>query len=321
MVELELALNTYDFPPELIFNFDETMLDSSGHKVKVLIRAHDPRPFTENETKMEHITLGLCISAAGTYVKPLCILPLKHLPHLHRAVEAFYSFAGQGNGFICNEIWHAWVETVFIPHVQQVRERLGKPNQKVLLIVDSHSTRKYAPTIKLLNDHNIYTLILPAHSSTILQPLDLTVNGELKRLLKLRFKPKEGEDRATKRNRLLFISVACLQGAFLAIHIQDGFERAGIHPFSVGAPLDSSLVKHSIDQVEFQPPAKRKRGPTIAGKVLTTGNPLPPAILPPTPNTPLPLPPITPAIAPSNSPPQITPAYTYNPSLAMFMNL
>jgi hypothetical protein len=233
------------------------MLDSTGHRLRVLVRARDPKPFTENEAKLEHISLGLCISASGSYVRPLAILPLKTLPHLDPKVANFFSFAGQNNGFICNEIWHEWVKTVFIPHINRIRQQIGKPNQKVLFIVDSHSTRKYQPTIDLFQQHNIFVFILPAHSSTILQPLDLTVNGELKRLLKLRFKPVKGEDKPTKRNRLLYTTVECLQGAFLAMHITDGFSRAGIHPFSIGAPLNSSLVRSANAEMDFQPPAKK----------------------------------------------------------------
>lgn len=32
-------MTEHNFPPELIFNFDETMLDASGHKLKVFVSA------------------------------------------------------------------------------------------------------------------------------------------------------------------------------------------------------------------------------------------------------------------------------------------
>ena len=243
MGKLKVLRDRYNFPPKLILNFDETMLDASGHKVKVLVCAQDPCLFTENEAKLKHITLGLYISAAGGFICPLLILPLKNLPAVDPKVQAFYSFAGQTNGFIDNAIWHNWVKDEIVPYVTQIHLSLNKPTQPALLIVDSHSTRKHQPTILLFTDHNIIVLILPAHSSTILQPLDLIVNGELKCLLKLRFKPKKSEYGPIKHNKLLYTTVDCLQGVFLAMHITDGFFRAGIYPFSEEAPLNSKVSK------------------------------------------------------------------------------
>ena len=51
MQELEDAFSTYYFPPELIFNFDETMIDSSEHKIKVFVHAYNLCFFIENKTK------------------------------------------------------------------------------------------------------------------------------------------------------------------------------------------------------------------------------------------------------------------------------
>jgi hypothetical protein len=214
-------------------------------------------------------------------------------------VREFFHISGQQNGFIVNDIWHDWVKKMLIPHIENLCQQFKLPHQKALLLVDSHSTRKHQPTITtLFEQHNIYVKVLPAHSSTILQPLDLTVNGEFKRLLRLRFHPKTGEDTPTKRSRLLYTSVECLQGAFLGMHITDGFARAGLWPFNIEAPLNSSLVKHTIDTINFAPPPKRKRGPSIAGKVLTTTGDIQlvaqPTILPapPLPSTVPALPPI-----------------------------
>lgn len=300
-------LEKYKFPPQLIFNMDETMLDSSGHKVHVLTRAHSPRPFTENEAKLEHISLVLCISASGSFLRPLAIFPLKTAPYLQDEVKNFFSISGQPNGFISNDIWADWIAKIFISHVNKIRQLLNLPQQKALFIVDSHITRKHEPTIKLFEEHNILVYILPSHSSTILQPLDLTVNAEFKRLIRLRFKPIKDEDKPTKRSRVLYKSIECLQGAFLAIHITDRFARAEIWPFSAKASLNSALVKHPDDLINYAPPTKRKRGPKIAGKVLTYGEaialleyPKPPPPVQPPPLMALPPPPLKPT-------PKITP--------------
>ena len=305
MDKLEVLLLKYEFLPSLIFNMDETMLDASGYKVKVISRAQAGRPYTMEEAKLKHITLGLCISASGGYVRPLAILPVKTLPHLDDQVQAFYSISGQPNGFIDNSIWHAWVRDVFIPHVNNLRRSMNQPTAPVLFIVDSHSTRKHEPTIQLFRDNNIIVFILPAHSSTILQPLDLSCNGELKRLLKGHFVVVEGEDGPTKRNRLLHTAVLCLQLALGGLHIMSGFSRAGIHPFSKQAPLNSNLIRNPLAEITLPPQQKKKRGATIAGKILINGLDQTPALPPPIPIIPLPQCPLFPQIAPSSSSHQI----------------
>ena len=191
MAQLEEKLNLYDFSPDLIFNFDETMLDASEHKVKVLVCSRDSKPFTENEAKLRHMSLGLCISTASTFLYLLLILLLKNLPLLLSKIEQFFCFSGQDNGFINNKIQYDWVKTVLISYIQKIHQQLSKLNQKALFLVDSHSTYKHELTILFFKEHNIIVIIFPAHSSTILQPLDLTVNREFKRLLRICFKPKK----------------------------------------------------------------------------------------------------------------------------------
>lgn len=302
MDTLEELYKQYNFPPDLIFNMDETMVDASGHRVKVIQRAGSPRPFTENEKKLEHITLALCINAAGHYLPPLCILPLKTLPPLKGEITQFFFLSGQENGFINNEIWHKWVEQILIPYIIQIRIDLGMPGQKALFIVDSHSTRAHQPTILLFETYNILVIILPAHSSTIMQPLDLAPNKEFKRNLRIHFPPKPNEERAEKRNRLLFTTMQCLAPALTPLQITQGFSRAGIWPFSKEAPLNSNLVRNPLAEINFQVPKKRTRGVRIAGKVLTFGESAPPAL----PALPAPLPslPPPPAQPSTNSAPQ-----------------
>jgi hypothetical protein len=95
------------------------------------------------------------------------------------------------------------------------------------------------------------------------------VNGKLKQLLKICFKIVKGEDKTTKRNKLLWILAECLQRAFLAMHIKDSFARAEIYPFSKSAPLNSSLIRSAVSEKKFQPPTKKKKSPSITGKILT----------------------------------------------------
>jgi hypothetical protein len=58
----------------------------------------------------------------------------------------------------------------------------------VLLLVDGHNSRDFMPSIIVFEIHRVIVLVLPAHSATVLQPLDLQPNTQFKRVLTTHFK-------------------------------------------------------------------------------------------------------------------------------------
>lgn len=301
MQRLEDLIKKNNIPPFLIFNFDETMLDPSKRRVKVISHAKRPRPFIETAQKGEHITFGLCITASGEYLKPLCILPLVNLPPLSSDVENFYSFSGQPNGFINKEIFHLWIREQFIPNVNKIRQQHNCPSQSALLLIDSHNSRDDAETIQLCTDNNILAFTFPAHSSHLLQPLDLGVNKSLKDQLRESFEPILHESTSDRRNRLLQTSIDCLIGALIPTTIKRGFRRAGIFPFCFDAPFKTSLVKLAPSTPSSSNATAKNVRRRIANSLLNANNtyhrnPLPAA--PPTPEITPPTPPPTPTQQP-----------------------
>jgi DDE superfamily endonuclease len=268
-------MSTHQYHPSLIFNFDETMLYPGKRKMKVLVRANQKKPIEKILKKEEHITFGLCIAANGSFARPLCIFPLKTLPPLPYLALNFLAISGQENGWINAKIYQEWLLQVFIPHVLQQREFLGDPSLRALLIIDGHSSRDDSVSTALCAQHGIDVIVLPAHSSSILQPLDLGVNGAFKTILSTHFKLQKDEDREAKRARLLAVSVMCLQSALTPLYICDGFSKTGIFPFSKEAPLKSELVIDPTDQLDLSRPSKKRRGPGISNRILTDGQPLP----------------------------------------------
>jgi hypothetical protein len=105
MDTLEDLMQKYSFLPQLIFNFDETALDFSVLKLKVISRTGSAHPFVEIAEKGEHISLGLCVSASGQSLRLLVILLLKQLPTLSFEVLGFYAVSGSDTGFMTKEIW------------------------------------------------------------------------------------------------------------------------------------------------------------------------------------------------------------------------
>jgi hypothetical protein len=119
-------MQQYSFPPQLIFNFDETTLDFSAPKLKVISRAGSARLFLEMAEKSEHISLGLCISASGQALCPLVILSLKQLPLLSTEVLGFYAISGSDAGFITKEIWWKTLNNSIIPDINNICCKSGQ---------------------------------------------------------------------------------------------------------------------------------------------------------------------------------------------------
>lgn len=273
--QLETLIKENNIPASFIFNFDETMLDPSHRRVKVISRAKRPHPFIVTATKGEHINFGLCISADGSCLRPLCILPLSNLPDLPTEVTNYFAISGQATGFINQEIFEQWVTKILIPAVEKLRQERGCPFQTALLLIDSHSSKDWAPTIQHLEDHNIKVFTFPAHSSHLLQPLDLSVNKKLKDVLREQFEPIANEPVPDRRIQLLTVSIDCLQEALSPLTVKRGFRRTGVHPFNKQAPFKPSLIKLSrstTTSTSSKPKMTKRIQRSISNKLLTPSN-------------------------------------------------
>ena len=266
MVTYSDLLKEHGFGPEDIWNFDETMLKPTSKRLKVFTRRGSPRPVVADSKHMyEHITLGLCISASGHYAPTLVIFPLKCSPELPEEVLEFFAVGGQANGWIDSAILCNMIENIFAPFVKERNQTRGKPLAKTLLILDGHSTRAELDTKKLRDQYNIWVLLLPAHTSAILQPLDLTVNGEFKIDLKKRFKIQKDEPRPETRQRLLLATRESLEKVLNPTTIKTGFRRSGLWPLNPSKPASHGSVVAEIAPTTPTPPEKKKKRPFLEG--------------------------------------------------------
>ncbi len=80
------------------------------------------------------------------------------------------------NGWTNNELGLKWLTDIF--HKHTVARTIGKYR---LLILDGHGSHATPEFDKFCADHSIITLCMPAHSSHLLQPLDVGCFSTLKR--------------------------------------------------------------------------------------------------------------------------------------------
>lgn len=111
-----------------------------------------------------------CISAAGRAVPPLVISKAKdtNAAWIPTNTPADWRFSTSSSGWTSDSHAYEWLVSVFEPYT-----RPEDPEQRRLLIMDGHGSHITANVIAHCMEHAIDLLILPPHTSHILQPLDV----------------------------------------------------------------------------------------------------------------------------------------------------
>jgi len=258
--------------PELMFNMDETMLDSSPKSIRVIV----PREslgirLNSNESEGLHITLVFCIAADGGHLKPSLILPLKEFPLTLRNFADTFHWAGQSAGWMTAEIFKNWVTAVFIPHVNARRAALNAPNERALLFVDSHESRRCVEALQALREANIDAFTFPSHTSHILQPLDCGVNRSFKAKLRACKEVALHTTVDMRRFHLIKLAARAAYDALYPVTVLDSWATAGISPWSLEGMKASPYVTPNLPPEMLQNNQKRKRSAiTLSEKLITS---------------------------------------------------
>lgn len=162
------------------------------------------------------------------------------------------SWGGTANGWIAKQAFRDWVERTFIPAGHDKR---GSSPGRALLILDGHSSRRTPEAIQLLEMARVDTVVLPAHASHVLQPLDdwvfLSFNDALRR-----------SARITRRSDWILRIQDAWRASTSVLKVTGSLERTGIWPFAPDRVLNHPLLVTASDADHEQPqedPAKGRR--------------------------------------------------------------
>ena len=177
--EIRSVLRSVD--PRLLFNADETELNRKGGAPRWVAAPIGVQPtFITTDHHGSHVSVFLMISATGVPVYPFALIhgsPKNFGDTNEEYIKCFHT----KKGYMTIKTFYDVITTIFIPYVRCKRISLGLPeNARAVLVVDGHGSRYHPETLKALRDNNIDLVIIPAHSSHLLQPLDLTLNKLVK---------------------------------------------------------------------------------------------------------------------------------------------
>lgn len=174
---LEAEMEKTHYPPDRIFNVDETGLTIVQSKIPQVIGKKGKKQIgalTAAE-RGSLCTLVCCMSASGFFVPPMMIFPRKNFTDvLMKGAPPGSIGKVHPSGWIQSNLFTEW----FRHFIDKTKPTVESP---VLLIFDGHySHTRNIEIIELARENHVTIISLPPHTTHKLQPLDKTFMGALK---------------------------------------------------------------------------------------------------------------------------------------------
>jgi 4-hydroxybenzoate polyprenyltransferase len=208
---------------------------------RVLGEVKKGKTLVQAAEKGEWVTILECISAAGQYLKPLVIFKGKALQSswFKEGEVPDWLYTTSENGWTSNKIGVQWLIHVFLP---QTIPRNGRHR---LLLMDGYCSHLSIDFLWTCKQNNVHLVFLPAHSSHVLQSLDLGVYSPLKTRYRTLLEPLASFDDSSplkKQNFVLAYNQA-REAVLTPICVRNGWKTAGIVPFNPSKGLNSSQLR------------------------------------------------------------------------------
>lgn len=170
------SLNAKKLRPENIWNVDECgVAEGLGHNSFVVPDALRDFTLKKDGARRTWITIIEAISASGAFIPPLVIfkgqsVQQQWFPDVNLTKWQKWHFETSPNGWTSNDIALKWLKELFIPHTKP-----ADPEEWRCLILDGHKSHSTVEFMSECFTNKIWLLFLPAHTSHVLQPLDVGV--------------------------------------------------------------------------------------------------------------------------------------------------
>ena len=178
----------------------------------------------------ESVSIIEAVSADGYFLPPLVIYRGRNIweDTIEADGPAHRASIATLNGYTSNEVLFQWLTTVFEPHTK----RRQRGNYRLLLL-DSYKSHLLARFIRFCCLNQILLLVLPAHTSHLLQPLDVAIFGPLGHFYNAEIDKisKAGGKVIDKIQFLQCLKIARRQACTLH-NVQSAWAKAGLEPFN-----------------------------------------------------------------------------------------
>ena len=252
-----------------VYNTDETVITlTEGKPLRIAMDIDErARPIVEGgQPYTQHVTFLPLVCADGEAFGNIVLLSsvATFLPPAFQANLPHVLNFRSPNGWITNDLFLHIVINIFVPAIEAKRRRLCCQDTPALLIADGHISRYHPPLLHALSAHNILLIILPPHTTHLLQPLDVGMFGlfksALRHMVRLIRKKEDFQSRCSElpraaRDRVLLASSLdeAYRQKFTPFYIRDAFAAAGLMPFAPDRVLQRVQFRTDVSSPHPRP--------------------------------------------------------------------
>ncbi|XP_041366783.1 uncharacterized protein LOC121381522 [Gigantopelta aegis] len=226
--QLEKVLTKYNLndKPHLIFNVDEKGI-SQNHTPPYIVGGRDYYPQCVTTGKSKMTTIIGCGSASGMAIPPYFVFAgVRLIPDLMKNASSCVSGDMSQTSWSNAQIFRKYLQQHFIKYIP-----CREPGQHPLLLLKGHTSYVSIDLVKWAKENDIIMFILPAHTSHILQPMDVACYGPLQKIYNNECHKLMRETPAMV-TRYDICSLACksYSNALSAENLQSAFRKTEVYP-------------------------------------------------------------------------------------------
>ena len=189
--EIASKVSDHNIPDELIFNADQTPSKYVAASKVTMAETNKKNIPIKGASDKRAITLTVIQSLSGD-ILPLQIIytgkTKRCLPKNASKNKHKFLFSFNKSHWSNEKETLRLINDILDPYINEVKEKLGLPqDKKCLLIWDAFTGQNTARVKERLEELGIITVQVPKNLTHLLQPLDITTNGKIKKLEKAAF--------------------------------------------------------------------------------------------------------------------------------------
>lgn len=234
----------------------------------VTVKGHKTR--SRGGGNRDTITVIAAVCADGTAVPPAYVYQGKfHQRQWLDGDTVNATILMSDSGWVNNQVAMLWLKEVFIKHIDKKRE--DGDVKDVILTCDRHGSHFTYNFLKTCQEHGIFVMALPAHSSHVIQPLDVKVFGPDAHYFHKALNQWKEETKITFFHRDDFAAIygQSFLEAYTEHTIKRGFEASGVWPLDREAIPESEFAKdHEDDDVSNLPSSEGHSAMKLAEQAL-----------------------------------------------------
>ena len=176
-LETILTKNNLKDKPHCIYNIDQKCLSPEHTPPKVIVDSSAQSPAVTSERDNTTTIIGAG-NASGTQIPPYLVFAGQRMrQELLQGCTTGTSGNVSPTGWSNTEIFKTYLEKHFMKYVKGL-----SADQPIIVLYDCHKSHVSLGVIEWAKAHNIILFVFPAHTSHLLQPLDVGCFGPLCRI-------------------------------------------------------------------------------------------------------------------------------------------